>query len=155
VPIVAIDTPDGVRVRFGHRRTLAAVEAGLDTVPVIVVQPDADDPDSDAAEIDRLVTQHVENTHRAGLTTAEEVGVAGQLAAFGLSVNQIARRTRTRKAKVEKAVAVAESELAAKATERYDLTLEQAATLADFDDNPEVVKTLVAAAKTGQFDHVA
>jgi ParB family chromosome partitioning protein len=81
VPIVAVDTTDGVRVRFGHRRTLAAVEAGLDTVPVIVVQPDSSDPDSNAAEIDRLITQHVENTHRAGLTTAEEVGVARQLAA--------------------------------------------------------------------------
>ena len=91
VPIVAVDTPDGVRVRFGHRRTLAAVEAGLDTVPVLIVAPESGDPDSDAAEIDRLVTQHVENTHRAGLTTADEVGVAGQLAAFGLSVNQIAR----------------------------------------------------------------
>ncbi|MGH3658955.1 MAG: ParB/RepB/Spo0J family partition protein, partial [Micromonosporaceae bacterium] len=155
VPIVAVDTPDGIRVRFGHRRTLAAVEAGLDTVPVIVVQPDSDDLDSDAAEIDRLVTQHVENTHRTGLTTAEEIGVAGQLAAFGLSVNQIARRTRTKKAHVEKAVAAAESELAAKATQRYDLTLEQAATLAEFDDDPDTVKTLVAAAKDGQFDHVA
>ncbi|MGH3465984.1 MAG: hypothetical protein ACRDP9_31320 [Kribbellaceae bacterium] len=120
-----------------------------------MVQPDSDDLDSDAAEIDRLVTQHVENTHRTGLTTAEEIGVAGQLAAFGLSVNQIARRTRTKKAHVEKAVAAAESELAAKATQRYDLTLEQAATLAEFDDDPDTVKTLVAAAKDGQFDHVA
>jgi ParB family transcriptional regulator, chromosome partitioning protein len=85
------------------------------TVPVIVVEPDSTDPDSDAAEIDRLVTQHVENTHRAGLTTSEEIGVAGQLAAFGLSVHQIARRTRTKKAQVEKAVAAAASELAAKA----------------------------------------
>ena len=155
VPIVAVDTTDGVRVRFGHRRTLAAAEAGLDTVPVIVVHPDSSDPDSNAAEIDRLITQHVENTHRAGLTTAEEVGVARQLAAFGLSVNQIARLTRTKRGDVARAVAVAESELAAKATERYDLTLEQAATLAEFDDEPETVKTLVAAAKVGQFDHVA
>jgi ParB family chromosome partitioning protein len=76
VPIVAIDTPDGVRVRFGHRRTLAAVEAGLDTVPVLIVDPGSEDPDSESAQIDRLVTQHVENAHRAGLTTADEVEVA-------------------------------------------------------------------------------
>jgi ParB family transcriptional regulator, chromosome partitioning protein len=34
MPIVAIATPDGGRVRLGHRRILAAIEAGLDTVPV-------------------------------------------------------------------------------------------------------------------------
>src|SRR5262245_60730999 len=125
VPIVAVDTGDGVRVRFGHRRTLAAIEAGLDTVPVIVVDPGSGDPDSDAAQIDRLVTQYVENTHRAGLTAADEVEVAKQLTAFGLTANQIARRTRTKKATVEQTVAVAASELAAKATARYDLTLDQ------------------------------
>ena len=127
VPIVAVDTPDGVRVRFGHRRTLAAVEAGLDTVPVLIVDPQSGDPESDAAQIDRLVTQHVENTHRAGLSTTDEVEVAKQLTAFGLTPGQIARRTRTKKAHVEQTVAVANSELAAKATARYDLTLDQAA----------------------------
>jgi ParB family chromosome partitioning protein len=52
-------------------------------------------------------------------------------------------------------VAVAGSELAVKATERYELTLEQAATLAEFDDDPEMVRALVAAVKAGRFDHVA
>jgi len=155
VPIVAVDTGDGVRVRFGHRRTLAAVEVGLDTVPVLIVDPQSGDPDSAAAEIDRLVTQHVENTHRAGLTTADEVEVARQLTAFGLTPGQIARRTRTKKAQVEQTVAVANSELAAKATARYDLTLDQAVVLAEFDGDPDTVKALVAAAKVGQFDHVA
>jgi ParB family chromosome partitioning protein len=37
VPIVAVKTDDGLRVRMGHRRTVAAVEAGLTTVPVVVV----------------------------------------------------------------------------------------------------------------------
>jgi ParB family transcriptional regulator, chromosome partitioning protein len=127
----------------------------LDTVPVLIVDPQSGDPESDAAQIDRLVTQHVENTHRAGLTTNDEVEVAKQLTAFGLSVHQIARRTRTKKAHVEQTVAVANSELAAKATTRYDLTLDQAAVLAEFDAAPDVVKALVAAAKVGQFDHVA
>ncbi len=36
VPIVAVQTPQGVRVRYGHRRTLAAVQAGQATVPVYV-----------------------------------------------------------------------------------------------------------------------
>jgi ParB family chromosome partitioning protein len=152
VPIVAVKTDDGLRVRFGHRRTAAAVQAGRDTVPVVVVETDAD---GDAEAIDRLLTQHAENTHRAGLTTAEDAKVAQQLSLLGLSAAQIARRTHTKKATVEAGIKVADSELATKATERYDLTLEQAVAVAEFENDPEVVKALVVAAQKGQFDHVA
>src|SRR5947209_7603263 len=80
VPIVAVRTADGgVRVRFGHRRVAAAIEAGRDRVPVVVV---ADEATTDAGEVDRLVTQWAENEHRAGLTTAEQVNVIAQLSAF-------------------------------------------------------------------------
>jgi ATP-dependent DNA ligase len=41
---------------------------------------------------------------RAGLTVADEVEVAKQFTAFGLTANQIARRTRTKKAHVEQIV---------------------------------------------------
>ena len=72
VPIVAVRTLDGdLRVRFGHRRTIAATHAGRSVVPVVVV---ADEATDDAAEVERLVTQWAENEHRAGLTTAERVG---------------------------------------------------------------------------------
>jgi ParB family transcriptional regulator, chromosome partitioning protein len=154
VPIVAVRTSDGhVRVRYGHRRTLAAVEAQRDAVPVVVV---GDDSDTDADQVTRLLTQYAENTHRSGLTTSEQVDVFTQLAAFGLTPGQIARRTRARKADVTAALAVADSDLAKAASERYEfLTLDQAATVAAFDDDAEAVKALVAAAKGGQFDHVA
>jgi len=85
-PIVAIDTPFGIRVRHGHRRTLAAVESGHDKVPVFVVDPRTGDPNANVAEIEQLVTQHVKNIHRAGLPSDDEDGFAGQLAAFGLSM---------------------------------------------------------------------
>ena len=154
VPVVAVRTSDGrIRVRHGHRRTLAAVEAQRDTVPVVVV---GDDGDTDADQVTRLLTQYAENTHRAGLTTSEQVGVFTQLAAFGLTPGQIARRTRARKADVTAALAVANSDLAKAASERYEfLTLDQAATVAEFDDEAEAVKALVAAAKADQFEHVA
>ena len=46
-PIVAVRTDDGrVRVRHGHRRTLAAVETGKDLMPVFI----AADEDNDEAE---------------------------------------------------------------------------------------------------------
>src|SRR4051794_26645864 len=154
VPIVAVRTAEGqIRVRYGHRRTLAAVEAQRDRVPVVVT---GDDSDTDAEQVTRLLTQYAENTHRSGLTTGEQVDVFTQLAAFGLTPGQIARRTRARKADVTAALAVADSDLAKAASERYEfLTLDQAAAVAEFDDDSEAVKALVTAAKSGQFDHVA
>jgi len=151
-PIVATQTEQGARVRFGHRRTHAAIEAGLDTVPVILIPVGAD---GDAEAIERLLTQHAENEHRAGLTTGENIEVAHQLSLLGLTPGQIAKRTHTKKADVDARLAVGASELAAKATDRYDLTLDQAAVIADFEDDVETVKALVAAAKEGRFEHVA
>ena len=82
VPIVAVRTADGsLRVRYGHRRCLAAVEAGHAYVPVVVV---ADEGTDDAAEVERLVGQYAENEHRTGLTTSERVDVFTQLSAFGV-----------------------------------------------------------------------
>lgn len=154
VPIVGVRTEDGqVRVRMGHRRTLAAIEAGCSTVPVVVV---ADEACDDAGTVHRLITQWAENEHRTGLSNAERVDVIGQLSAFGISPTQIARRTRASKAEVTAALAVTASELARKATARYDfLDLAQAATVAEFDTDPDAVQALVVAARDGRFDHVA
>ncbi len=67
VPIVAVRTPtDDLRVRFGHRRTLAAIQAGRPTVPVVVIAEEGSD---DAAEIERLIGQWAENEQRSGLDT--------------------------------------------------------------------------------------
>jgi ParB family transcriptional regulator, chromosome partitioning protein len=75
------------------------------------------------------------------------------VSAFGLSAHQINRRTRIKRATVDAALAVASSELAKKATQRYDfLSLDQATAVAEFE-NDEAVKELVVAAKNGMFDH--
>jgi ParB family chromosome partitioning protein len=133
VPIVAVRTLDGdLRVRFGHRRTIAATEAGCSVVPVVMV---ADERTDDAGQVERLVTQWAENEHRAGLTTAERVGVIARLSAFGVSAAEIAKRTRAPRSQVEAALAVAGSELAAAAAAvRYGdfLDLVQAAVVAEF-----------------------
>lgn len=156
VPIVAVRTPDGaLRVRFGHRRTAAAVQAGLPAVPVVVA---GDETAGDAGQIERLVSQYAENEHRTGLTVSERVQTIAQLAAFGVSAAQIAKRTRLPKAQVTAALTVAGNELARAATARYEfLDLLQASVVAEFaaDDDTAAVTALVAAAKTGQFDHVA
>ena len=91
VPLVAYRTPDGVRVRFGHRRALAAVEAGRPTVPVVIL---GDEPDGAEADIERLLSQHAENTDREGLTAAEQAGFIQDLLDLGLSAAQVQRRAR-------------------------------------------------------------
>ena len=153
-PVVAVRTASGeVRVRHGHRRTLAAVAAGRSLVPVFVA---ADERTDDTAQVERLLEQYAENTHRAGLSTAECVGITEQLSAFGVSPAQIAKRTRMPRAQVDAALKVAGSTLAKAAADRYAfLDLAQAAAVAEFADEPEVVKVLVAAAQTGQFAHAA
>lgn len=156
VPVVAVRTAEGqLRVRFGHRRTLAAVENMLPAIPVVIAGDEAGEDDA-AGQVARLIGQWAENEHRAGLTTAERVGVVSQLAAFGVTPAQIAKRTRLARRDVDAALSVAKDDLAAAATVRYDfLDLLQASVVAEMSDDTDAVKALVAAARTGQFDHVA
>lgn len=107
MPIVAVRTEGkALRVRYGHRRTLAAVQVGRARVPVIVT---ADDGADEAA---RIVSQWHENEHRAGLSVADKVAAVEQLHLLGLSPAQIAQQTRARKNDVTHALATAGSALA-------------------------------------------
>jgi ParB family chromosome partitioning protein len=153
VPIIAVCTHNGdVRVRFGHRRTLAAVEADLATVPVEIV---GDEGTDDAGQIERILTQHAENAHRTALSDSERIGVVEQLNAFGMSAAQIAKRTKIKRDTVNTALTVAKSDLAKSASDRYDfLTLEQAAAVAEFEDDSDAVKELIVTAQQGSgFNH--
>jgi ParB family chromosome partitioning protein len=148
VPIVAVRTEDSaLRVRYGHRRTLAAAEVGRTSVPVIVTSDDGAD------EAARIVRQWHENEHRAGLSTPDKVAAVEQLSLLGLSAAQIVKQTRARKADVEQALATAGSALAKGAATRYEfLTLEMAGAVAEFESAPETVKALIAAAKASEGD---
>ncbi|MFS0703263.1 ParB/RepB/Spo0J family partition protein [Cellulomonas sp. 179-A 9B4 NHS] len=149
-PVLVHRTPEGLRVRAGQRRTLGAIEAGRETIPALVVEGDDD-------QAQRLVEQWSENHHRRGLSTADDAAVFEQLALLGLSAAQIAKRTHAKKAHVTAALTVRSSQIASAATERYGLTLDQAAVVAEFEDDPETVKALTVAAvkQPGQFAHVA
>jgi ParB family transcriptional regulator, chromosome partitioning protein len=154
VPVVARRTADGPRLLLGQRRVLAAVKARRATVPVYLI----DAPDEEkAAETARIIEQLAENDHRTGLSAADHVAAYQQLALLGVPAAQIARRTRTSAEVVTTSLQVADSELAIGAMRRFDLTLEQAAVLTEFDGEDAAVKALtVAAVKTpDQFDHIA
>ncbi|HCT80688.1 MAG TPA: hypothetical protein DGG94_05195 [Micromonosporaceae bacterium] len=148
VPIVAYRDGERLIVVCGQRRTLAAVEAGRDTVPVMVTET--------PQEADRLTDQLAENDHRAEVTSAERVAAYEQLSALGLTAGQIAKRTARDRAEVDAALTVAKSKLASSATQRWDfLTIDQAAVLAEFEGDGDAVKELVVAAQKGGFTHRA
>ena len=103
VPILARRDDQGrVHVRAGQRRTLAAREAGVATIPAYIVTGDDD-------TATRIVEQLVENDQRQGVKQSERVAAFKQLSFDGMSAATIGRRTGTKAAEVKKGLAVAES----------------------------------------------
>lgn len=74
-----------------------------------------------------------------------------------MSVTAIAKRTGTKAKEVKTALAVAENATAASAIHEHTLTLDQAAVLIEFDDDPEARAQLidVATHDPAQFAHTA
>lgn len=145
-PIIADRNPEGITtVRAGHRRTLAAIEANRVTVPVMVHT-------GEQSRVDRLIDQIVENEHRADLTNRDKIAAVHQLALEGLSEGQIAKRAALPKKDVAAAVIIGGSTVAEYTDQ---LTLEQAAAMAEFDNDPEAMEKLLTAARysQGQFAH--
>jgi ParB family transcriptional regulator, chromosome partitioning protein len=150
-PVVGYRTGAGaIRVRFGHRRTLAAITAGLAAIPVVVHDTDPGDA------VERILGQYDENTHREGLSANEKAGVATQLLDLGLTTADVVARTRLPEHAVAAARAIRESKAAATvAAARPELTLDQVAAVAELGDDKAAVKKLVDAAEdgTGRFRH--
>ena len=152
-PVLAIDTTDGVAVRDGQRRTLAAIEAGVETIPVYVVP--ADTATGDVATIARITDQWVTNEHHERLTTRQKVRAVEQLALAGVSPTRIAKQLKAKKGDVDRAITVGKSAGAAAATDSHNLTLEQAAILASWDDDEHVQTELLKSRADGLFDYEA
>ncbi|QUC01875.1 MULTISPECIES: ParB/RepB/Spo0J family partition protein [Cellulosimicrobium] len=138
-------------VLHGQRRTLGAIEAGQATIPAYIVT-------SSGEGAQRIVEQLAENDHREDMRDSHRTAAYRQLSLeFGLSAAQIAKRTGTKKAVVQATLTVAESQVAAAVQAKYDLPLDVAAALAEFDDDTETVKNLTAVAvkEPGRFAHEA
>lgn len=131
----------------GQRRTLAAVEVGLPAVRVII--------EAQPVEVDRIVDQMGENDHRSPITEAERLAGIEQLSLGGLSAAQIAKRTATKRTRVDAALTVASSPAARELLQANPLTLEQGAVMAEFVADPDATRQLLNAADTNRFDHVA
>lgn len=149
-PVIAHrTTPDSTpHVLMGQRRTLAAVENQLSTIPVYIVET--------LEEADRLAQQVVENDQRTALTDHDRANAFHQMSLLGVSPETIARRTGSNRDTVDKALIVRQNETASQALE-YGMTIEQAATIEEFSDNTQYVETLTTCATNnpGQFEHRA
>ncbi|WP_374976634.1 ParB/RepB/Spo0J family partition protein [Microbacterium trichothecenolyticum] len=136
------DQDGGVHVRAGQRRTLAAREAGIPTVPVYVV----DAGDDDTAR--RIVEQLIENDQREALTDADRIQAWRALELEGLSATAIAKRTGAKRDRVKTGLAVAQNPTATDAVSDGGLTLDQAAILLEFDGDIDTVTELTEVATT-------
>lgn len=138
-PVLATQAEDGtLRVRDGQRRTLAAREAGIASMPAYIVDA------GDTATV-RIVQQIVANDQRDGLTEADRVQGFAALALEGMSVAAIAKATGHKRAQVEQSVKVAASKQAASVLTTPGVTLEAAAALAEFDGDEDAQSEILRA----------
>lgn len=152
MPLLGVrDLTGNILIRDGQRRFLAANRAGLDTVPVVVL---ADDTEGEAREA-RRIAQQVLTTKRAQLNDAEVAAAVDQMSMFGIPADQIAARTGIARATVDAAIATRGNDAARKHIEEAQLTIEQAATLAQHEGDKNAHRRLLMAAERGGFAHEA
>ena len=152
MPITAVrDDDDRIMVRDGQRRTLAAQKAGLDTVPVYVLPSAAEN--FREWEVERIVQQIVCNDQKADLTDAQRARGIQTMLDAGVSVAKVAKLISTKKAVVQAAETAAKSTEVMEALADGQLTLAQAAAVAEFSDDPETIAALIDA-PVGRFEHL-
>lgn len=155
VPLLVADNGEGgYKVVAGQRRTAAAIAAGKKngerfTVPCLVVD--------EGAEANRILTQLTENLSRDDLSEADAAAAYQQLALLGIGNEQIARAVGRDAKHVAAGLKVAESKTATAVAVKHDLTIEQAAVIAEFEADKDAVKrlTLVAVEQPDRFAHTA
>ncbi|WP_333890848.1 ParB/RepB/Spo0J family partition protein [Mycolicibacterium gadium] len=151
-PIVAVRGDDGVvRVRFGQRRTMAAREVGLPTVPVYVLPATTGDDKAKLAE--RVAKQIVENDKRRKITDAQRVKGIQQMLDAGVSASKVAKKLSVKRDTVKAAEAAGKSGAAMNALGNGQLSLEEAAAVSEFEGDDAAVNTLIEVAGTRRFEH--
>lgn len=145
--VVARDDDGQTIVLAGHRRAAAAIEAGVETVPVVY-------RDDLAGDVEQLTVILSENLHRRGLSDVETVRAVQQMIDLGESGASIARRTGLAKSRTTRLARVARStDEVRDALSEHNLTLDQAIALDEVKDDPDALADLLAwADDPGTFD---
>jgi ParB family chromosome partitioning protein len=154
VPLRVTPAADGgYRVIDGHRRLAAAIQSGLAEVPIDIA---ADRAADEAAQFLDMFTTHRQRDPLSGFEEADALFSAEQA---GASRTRIRQATGLKAAEVKAALAAAQiSPETRQSLEQadYPLDLDQLAVIAEFQDDPEAVTRLAAAAWNGRgFDHTA
>lgn len=148
-PLVVVPAPEDADTRYwllmGHRRLAAALAARLDEVPAIV----RDDLAGEAEQIEAML---VENGRRQDLTAVEEADAYEQLTLLGVDVDEIAKTTGRSKTTVKERLRLArQADKAKEAVHTGQITLAQAAALADLEEDHELYTQTVAKIGTSEF----
>jgi ParB family chromosome partitioning protein len=150
-PVTAARTPDGVEIGDGQRRTLAAREAKLPTIPVYVIEDET--ANANAATAERIALQIVANDHREALTDAQRANGINQMLLAGVTPSRVAKTLSMDRDPVTAAADVAQSATSQEAFQSGQLSLIEAAALREFEDDEHAIAALKAVAGTASFDH--
>ena len=128
-PITAIRTEDGLYVRDGQRRVLAAREVGLPTIPVYVIT--AGSADTNTATAERTAQQIITNDQRAALSDAQRAKGINQMLLAGVSPSKVAKKLAINRLTVTAATTAAASATAMAALQSGQLSLAEAAAVTE------------------------
>ncbi|MFN3538990.1 MAG: ParB/RepB/Spo0J family partition protein [Rhodococcus sp. (in: high G+C Gram-positive bacteria)] len=134
--ISAVRDGETVTVIDGQQRTLAAIEAGVESVPVLIRTAASKAKDR---EVERLTQQVVANDRRIGLTEGQRAKAVTDMLELGVSVPKIAKAVQVKRETVKAAGAAGRSQAAIGALDAGQLTLDQAAIVAVFDAEGDAV----------------
>jgi ParB family chromosome partitioning protein len=152
-PITAVRLPDGtISVRDGQRRTEAARQAGLASIPAYIHDVAGDEK---ALRTRRVVEQIILNDRREALTDGERARGINQLLLDGVSPTKVAKHLSTPRATVDAAQSAAKSTTALSALDAGQLSLAEAVVFAEFDDDADAQAQLLDMAGSGNFEHRA
>ena len=140
--ISAVRDGESVIVIDGQQRTLAAIDAGVESVPVLIRTAAST---ATGREIDRLSQQVVANDRRVDLTEGQRAKAFTDMLALGLSATKIAKSVQVKRDTVKAGAAAGRSQTALDALDAGQLTLEQAAVVAVFDGDGDAVDELLNA----------
>lgn len=130
-----------IYIEIGQRRSLAAAQLKLATIPVIV-KPRAD------VEAEKMLAQLVENDRRQGLRDSEHAAAYQQLTLFGLKPDDIAKRTGTKRDTVRAAVKIIKDQPdVLEVMKEHPITLDVAAQIVEFNEHRDLVDRLTEVAE--------
>ncbi len=142
----------GYRVIDGHRRLAAAIKTGLTEVPADLAGDRAGDEPGQNLD---MWTAH---RHRKALAPIEEADALFAAREAGATRARIRKATGLKPSDVTAALAAAKLSPDTRATIDaldHQLTLDQLAVVAEFENDPQAIARLTTAAWTGAFEHEA